>query len=223
VSSSRSLPPAVLGALGIVFGDIGTSPLYAFRESFHAAGGAAGGATVIFGLLSLVFWSLALVVTLKYVVYILSADNDGEGGILSLVVLAQRKLKPGSAWIGRVMTLGLVGTALFYCDALITPAISILSAAEGLETLDPGLERAVLPVTLVIIVLLFLLRRGADSIGKLFGPIMLAVHAGRDGRHLGGSTRLCGCHRSRFAFEMLSRGGLSLVIFDLPAVTGVKR
>ena len=174
VSSNRSLPPAVLGALGIVFGDIGTSPLYAFRESFHAAGGGPGDTTAVLGIVSLIFWSLALVVTLKYVVYMLRADNDGEGGILSLVVLTQRKLPPGSGWIGRVLTLGLIGTALIYCDALITPAMSILSAAEGLETLDPNWSRAVLPVTLGIIVLLFLLqKRGTEHIGRLFGPVML--------------------------------------------------
>ena len=91
----------MLGALGIVFGDIGTSPLYAFRESFHAAGGGPGDTTAVLGIVSLIFWSLALVVTLKYVVYMLRADNDGEGGILSLVVLTQRKLPPGSAWFGR--------------------------------------------------------------------------------------------------------------------------
>jgi KUP system potassium uptake protein len=227
VSSTRSLPPAVIGALGIVFGDIGTSPLYAFRESFHAAGGGDGDTTAVLGLLSMVFWALALVVTLKYVVFVLRADNDGEGGILSLVVLAQRKLTPGSAWMGRILTLGLVGTALFYCDALITPAISILSAAEGLETLDPGLKQAVLPVTLVIVALLFLLqRRGTDSIGKLFGPIMLAwfVAIGVMGAvWIARNPSVLAAVDPRHALGLLvDRPGLALVIFGAVflAVTG---
>lgn len=174
VSSPRTLPPAVLGTLGIVFGDIGTSPLYAFRESFHAAQGTPGDTTAIYGLLSLVFWTLAIVVALKYVIFILRADNDGEGGILSLVALAQRNLGHTGKLTRAVVSLGLIGTALFYCDALLTPAVTILSAAEGLETLDPDLSHAVLPVTLTIVVLLFVIqKRGTGHIARLFGPIML--------------------------------------------------
>jgi KUP system potassium uptake protein len=173
--SKRALLPATIGALGIVYGDIGTSPLYAFKEALGAAGGASGGAPVVLGVLSLVFWSLLAVVSLKYVVLMLRADNDGEGGILSLLALVQRGLGTAGPWARRALTLGVLGTALFYCDALITPAISVLSAVEGLELLDPSFERAVIPVTLGIILGLFAIqRRGTERVGRLFGPVMIA-------------------------------------------------
>ncbi len=170
----RALFPATLGALGIVYGDIGTSPLYAFKEALNAAGGQAGGAPVVLGVLSLVFWSLLLVVSLKYVVLMLRADNDGEGGILSLLALVQRGLGTAGPAARRALTLGVLGTALFYCDALITPAISVLSAVEGLELLDPSFARAVIPVTLGIIIGLFAIQsRGTERVGRLFGPVMV--------------------------------------------------
>jgi KUP system potassium uptake protein len=172
MSESRSLARASLGALGIVYGDIGTSPLYALKEAAAAAGGAADPAAVL-GVLSLIFWSLILVITLKYVVLILRCDNAGEGGTLALVALVQRSISV-SPWIGRVVALGMAGTALFYCEALITPAISVLSAVEGLTLLDPQLERAVIPITIGIIVALFALqRRGTARVGGLFGPVMV--------------------------------------------------
>jgi KUP system potassium uptake protein len=175
---NRALLPATIGALGIVYGDIGTSPLYAFKEALAAAGGQAGGAPVVLGVLSLVFWSLLIVVSLKYVVLMLRADNDGEGGILSLLALVQRGLGTAGPWARRALTLGVLGTALFYCDALITPAISVLSAVEGLELLNPSFERAVIPVTLGIILGLFAIqRRGTERIGRLFGPVMVAWFA----------------------------------------------
>jgi KUP system potassium uptake protein len=165
---------ALVGALGIVFGDIGTSPLYAFKESLAAAGFVPGNADTILGLLSLIFWSLALIVTVKYLMVIMRADNAGEGGILSLVALVQQRFGSAEPWARRAVALGVLGAALFYCDALITPAISVLSAVEGLSLLDPVFERAVLPVTLVIIALLFMIqRRGTEKVGKLFGPIMI--------------------------------------------------
>src|SRR5512134_2291120 len=132
MSESRSLSRATLGALGVVYGDIGTSPLYALKEATAAAGGSSDPATVL-GVLSLIFWSLALVITLKYIVLILRADNAGEGGILSLLALVQQKLGTSSVWATRLIAVAALGTALFYCDALITPAISVLSAVEGLE------------------------------------------------------------------------------------------
>jgi KUP system potassium uptake protein len=129
---------------------------------------------VVYGVLSLVFWSLLLVVTLKYVVLMLRADNEGEGGILSLLALVQRGLGGGNPWTRRALTLAVLGTALFYCDALITPAISVLSAVEGLELLDPSFERAVIPVTLGIIVGLFASSAAAPTRwAALFGPVML--------------------------------------------------
>ncbi|MGH8204698.1 MAG: KUP/HAK/KT family potassium transporter, partial [Steroidobacteraceae bacterium] len=176
MNQSRSLSAATLGALGVVYGDIGTSPLYALREAVAAAGGPTPAA--VLGVVSLIFWSLLLVISLKYVVLILRADNDGEGGILSLVALVQRHATGAGAWATRLVALGVLGTALFYCDALLTPAISVLSAVEGLELLDARMHRAVIPVTIVILVLLFALqRRGTARVGRLFGPVMIVWFA----------------------------------------------
>jgi KUP system potassium uptake protein len=163
---------AVIGATGIVYGDIGTSPLYALEDSLDAAG--SFDAKAVLGVLSLIFWSLMISVTIKYVVIMMRADNDGEGGILALFSLAQRRLVAGSAWAKVAIGFALAGTAFFFCDALITPAISVLSAVEGLELLDPGFSRAVVPVTLAVIALLFLIqRRGTARVGRLFGPVMI--------------------------------------------------
>jgi KUP system potassium uptake protein len=165
---------AFIGAIGVVYGDIGTSPLYAFKESLNAAGYAPGDSATVLGLLSLIFWALAIVVSLKYLAVIMRADNQGEGGILSLVALVQQRFGTAEPWARRAVALGVLGAALFYCDALITPAISVLSAVEGLEILDPGFARAVLPVTLIVIVVLFAIqRRGTARVGRLFGPIMV--------------------------------------------------
>jgi KUP system potassium uptake protein len=165
---------AFIGAIGVVYGDIGTSPLYAFKESLNAAGYAPGDSATVLGLLSLIFWALAIVVSLKYLAVIMRADNQGEGGILSLVALVQQRFGTAEPWARRAVALGVLGAALFYCDALITPAISVLSAVEGLEILDPGFARAVLPVTLIVIVVLFAIQsRGTARVGRLFGPIMV--------------------------------------------------
>ena len=173
MSQSRASASATLGALGVVYGDIGTSPLYALREATAAAGGA-GDAGVVLGVLSMIFWSLLIVITLKYIVLILRADNDGEGGVLSLVALVQQKLEAHGKAVTRLLLLAVLGTALFYCEALITPAITVLGAVEGLEIIDPDMQQFVIPVTLAIIVALFLLqRRGTERIGRLFGPIMV--------------------------------------------------
>ncbi|MEJ0100143.1 MAG: KUP/HAK/KT family potassium transporter [Pseudomonadota bacterium] len=168
----------VIGALGIVYGDIGTSPLYAFKESLHAAGGGAGQATEILGILSLIFWSLLVLVSLKYVLLLLRADNAGEGGILSLVALIQQRVGQTSRWAKRAIAVGVLGTALFFCDALITPAISVLSAVEGMELLGNKLHNYVLPLTAGIIVGLFAIQRsGTERVGRMFGPIMLVWFA----------------------------------------------
>src|SRR5450631_1434680 len=159
--------------MGVVYGDIGTSPLYALQASLTAAGAPTDRMAVL-GVLSLIFWSLAIVVALKYVVLIMRADNDGEGGILSLFALVQRTLTAGNRWQRKIVILAALGAALFYCDALITPAISVLSAVEGLQNLSPGTARAVVPVTLIIMVGLFSIQsRGTERVGRLFGPIML--------------------------------------------------
>ncbi|WP_029907733.1 potassium transporter Kup [Caulobacter sp. UNC358MFTsu5.1] len=162
-----------LGALGVVFGDIGTSPLYSMREALAHAG-AVDPRLAVFGVVSLVFWALTLVVTLKYVVIVMRADNGGEGGTLALMALAQRAMKKRSAWL---MLLGVAGAALFYGDGLITPAISVLSAVEGLTTapvIGPHFAPFVLPLAAAILLGLFAVQmRGTETMGKFFGPIML--------------------------------------------------
>jgi KUP system potassium uptake protein len=174
VSRSRLSTGATLGAIGVVYGDIGTSPLYALEQSLVATGDNPQDPLVLFGILSLMFWSLLVVVTLKYVVLIMRADNEGEGGILSLFALVQRRLADMPRWGRWIIALAVMGAALFYCDALITPAISVLGAVEGLELLNPAAHKVVVPVTLVIIVLLFALQRhGTARVGRLFGPIMV--------------------------------------------------
>jgi KUP system potassium uptake protein len=162
-----------LGSIGVVYGDIGTSPLYAVRESVLAARGVseAASAEVILGILSLIIWALILVVTVKYVLLLLRADNDGEGGTLALMALAQRALGGHSLL---VLSLGIIATALFYGDAMLTPAVSVLSAVEGLEIAAPGLQFYVVPLAVVILVSLFAVQsRGTASVAALFSPIML--------------------------------------------------
>ena len=158
-----------LGAIGVVYGDIGTSPIYAFREALKATGAAVPGPAEVFGILSLLIWTLILIVTVKYVFVLLRADNRGEGGILALYTLV--RLAAGKRSVP-VLLLALAGAALFAGDAAITPAISVLSAVEGLGLILPSLSAYVLPVTLGILVALFLVqRRGTASVAKLFGPI----------------------------------------------------
>ena len=165
---------ATLGAIGIVYGDIGTSPLYALEQSLNATGADVHAPATLLGVLSLMFWSLLAVVTLKYVTLMMRADNAGEGGILSLFALVQRRLEETPRWGQAIIGLAVMGAALFYCDALITPAISVLGAVEGLELLNADMVRMVVPVTLVIIVLLFAIqRRGTEQVGRLFAPIMV--------------------------------------------------
>src|SRR6266516_8084821 len=162
-----------LGSIGVVYGDIGTSPLYAMRESVVAAVGPGNPAneTAVFGILSLIIWALILVVTVKYVVILLRADNNGEGGTLALMALAQRSLGKGA---GAVMLCGITGAALFYGDAMITPALSVLSAIEGLKVVTPAFDRYVVPLTMLILVLLFAFQsRGTARVATFFGPVTL--------------------------------------------------
>src|SRR6266540_189503 len=162
-----------LGTIGVVYGDIGTSPLYAMRESVVAAVGPGNPAneTAVFGILSLIIWALILVVTVKYVVILLRADNNGEGGTLALMALAQRSLGKGA---GAVVLCGITGAALFYGDAMITPALSVLSAIEGLKVVTPALDRYVVPLTMLILVLLFAVQsRGTARVAAFFGPVTL--------------------------------------------------
>jgi KUP system potassium uptake protein len=163
---------SIVACTGIVYGDIGTSPLYATEAALNAAG--TFNAEAVLGVLSLIFWSLAISVTLKYLTVIMRADNEGEGGILALFALAQRRLIHGSTWARVAVGLALAGTAFFFCDALITPAISVLSAVEGLEVLDPGFKQMVIPTTIAVLAVLFAYqRRGTAKVAALFGPIMV--------------------------------------------------
>ena len=162
-----------LGALGVVYGDIGTSPLYTMKEVFGGPHRLPVTPDNVLGILSLVFWSLLIVVSLKYLTFIMRADNRGEGGIMALMSLVQRATRHRTKGHWLLLVLGLFGAALFYGDGLITPAISVLSAVEGLEVATPALQPYVVPTALVVLVSLFLIqRRGTASVGVLFGPIM---------------------------------------------------
>ena len=172
--SFRHQAGLTLGALGVVFGDIGTSPLYAMRETALATGGAHPSTAAVMGGLSLIFWALMIVVTLKYVILIMRADNNGEGGVLALATLAHRS--PG---IGRriKMAIGIgaiIGLALFYGDGMLTPAITVLSAVEGISAQGHAVQHLVVPLTLIILIAVFAMQsRGTAHIGRLFGPVML--------------------------------------------------
>jgi KUP system potassium uptake protein len=171
ISTRRSLGLTV-GALGVVFGDIGTSPLYAMRETAVAVGGHAASQTAVYGALSLIFWTLVIVVTVKYVGFIMRADNNGEGGVMALAALAHRSPVPRAAKTA-IGVAALMGLALFYGDGMLTPAISVLSAMEGLGASE-AFRPWILPITIIILVALFLLQnRGTEHIGKLFGPVMV--------------------------------------------------
>jgi KUP system potassium uptake protein len=161
-----------IGSIGVVYGDIGTSPLYAFREALGAASGSApADRDTILGVLSLIFWSLVLVVTLKYVILLLRADNNGEGGTLALTALAFRAIGRRT---GPVLLLGMIGAAMFYGSSFITPALSVLSAIEGLKVATPALEPYILPFTVIVLIALFAVQsRGTGKIAVLFGPVML--------------------------------------------------
>lgn len=173
----ESLPALALGAIGVVFGDIGTSPLYALKESFVGHHPLAVDRDHVFGVVSLIFWTMTFIVTLKYVLIVMRADNKGEGGSLALLALITRKLGE-RRWSAGIAMLGVLATALFYGDAIITPAISVLSAVEGLTVVQNGLTPLVLPITIVILIALFAIQSyGTARVGTLFGPIMLVYFA----------------------------------------------
>ena len=170
-ASKSSLTALTLGAIGVVYGDIGTSVLYAFKEVF-ASGHVPITEANVLGVLSLFFWALTVVVSVKYVVLIMRADNSGEGGLMALLALASLSTKSKPRVHGILITLGVFGVALFFGDGVITPAISVLSAVEGLEIITPGAKPYVVPISLVVLAMLFLVqRRGTGDIGKFFGPI----------------------------------------------------
>ncbi len=194
-----------VGSVGVVYGDIGTSPLYAFREALHAAVGVHGAVEghalpfiprdTVLGVLSLIVWALLLVVTAKYVLILLRADNNGEGGTLSLMALCQRVMGRGG---NLIFFLGVVGASMFYGDSIITPAISVLSAVEGMKLVTPAFEPYVIPITLVILIVLFAVQsRGTAKVAAFFGPIMI------------------------FWFLMLAGGGIAHISDDLGVLAAV--
>jgi KUP system potassium uptake protein len=164
-----------LGALGVVFGDIGTSPLYALQTVFSIDNGAVRPVPGdVYGVLSLVFWSILLIVSVKYVVFVMRADNDGEGGIMALAALIRRRVTGRARLVSVAVLLGVIGASLFFGDSVITPAISVLSAVEGIEVVSPGVRSAVLPIGVAVLVVLFVVQRfGTHQVGRLFGPVML--------------------------------------------------
>ena len=199
-----------VGSVGVVYGDIGTSPLYALREALHAARDQGLTANEIIGIVSLLIWTLVLIVTLKYVVLILRADNRGEGGTLSLVALTQQAIGRRTTTI---LALGVLGTALFFGDAIITPAISVLSAVEGLKLVAPGFDRFVLPLTLAIIFVIFWVQhKGTGRVSALFGPVTLvwfAVMAVLGMRHIGDQTAILQAVNPAFAISFIAEHGLA--------------
>ncbi|MFF9563738.1 potassium transporter Kup [Leifsonia sp. NPDC014704] len=171
----RALAAAALAALGVVFGDIGTSPLYALKTVFLLDGGAVRpNQDDVFGVISLMFWSITIIVSIKYLGILMRADNDGEGGVMALAALAQRLYASRAGKAGILLVIGIVGVSLFYGDSIITPAISVLSAVEGLHVTIPAISHLVIPIAAVIIVVLFAVQRyGTGKVGVLFGPVMV--------------------------------------------------
>src|SRR3954447_23351442 len=176
-SPDEPLPKLMLGAVGVVYGDIGTSPLYAMKESFLGPHPLTVDRLHILGVLSLIFWSLMLIVTVKYVAVAMRADNKGEGGSFALLSLISRSLGHRK-WAPTLVLLGVLATCLFYGDAMITPAISVLSAVEGLTVVQAGLQPFVVPIAVGILIALFMVQaRGTARVGSIFGPVILVYLA----------------------------------------------
>ncbi|UHM93299.1 low affinity potassium transporter Kup [Rahnella victoriana] len=170
--NKSSLLTVTVACIGVVYGDIGTSPLYTLRECLTGQAGIAVTQSALFGFLSLIFWLLMLVISVKYISFVMRADNDGEGGILTLMALAIRNLNP--RWIPFIMFIGLVGGSFFYGDGVITPAISVLSAIEGLEIIEPSLDRFIIPFAIAVLTLLFFIqKKGTGMVGNIFAPVMV--------------------------------------------------
>jgi KUP system potassium uptake protein len=223
--ANKHLPILVLGALGVVYGDIGTSPLYAFREALHASGGVATPREIL-GLLSLIIWALTTIVTIKYVAFVLRADNKGEGGTLSLMTLASNAFAKRPFWI---LALGLIGGSLFLGDAIITPAISVLSAVEGLEVVQPQLKQWVVPLTIVILLALFMVQRfGTAKVSVVFGPItaiwFLALGISGLTHIIETPTVLMALDPTRGIAFLVNHAGISLLVLGAVflAVTGAE-
>ena len=173
-ASGKRLAALALAALGVVYGDIGTSPLYAMKEVFAGNHPIPVSEANIFGSLSLFFWALIIIVSVKYVTFIMRADNRGEGGIMALIALALHEAEGKPRQMKAIMIIGILGAAMFYGDGMVTPAISVLSAVEGLEVAAPGLHHFVIPITLIVLfVLFFVQKHGTALVGAAFGPVML--------------------------------------------------
>ncbi|HCC10958.1 MAG TPA: potassium transporter Kup, partial [Atlantibacter hermannii] len=171
--NKQPLPAITLAAIGVVYGDIGTSPLYTLRECLSGQFGFGVERDAVFGFLSLIFWLLVFVVSIKYLTFVMRADNAGEGGILTLMSLAGRNTSAkATSWL---VILGLIGGSFFYGEVVITPAISVMSAIEGLEIAAPSLDPYIVPLSIIVLTLLFMIQKhGTGMVGKLFAPIMLA-------------------------------------------------
>jgi KUP system potassium uptake protein len=215
-----------LGALGIVYGDIGTSPLYALREAFTGKGHQMLVDKInVYGVASLAFWSLIIIISIKYLAFVMRADNKGEGGILALTALVMRRKQPTVAKAGLLVAFGIFGTALLYGDGAITPAISVLSAVEGLTVVNESFEGAVIPIAIGILLLLFLFQsKGTGAVGRVFGPIMMvwfAVLALLGVRHILDNPEIIGSVNPAYAIDyftheplkaFLSLGSIFLVV-----------
>jgi KUP system potassium uptake protein len=207
-NAKSSLAALTLGAIGVVYGDIGTSVLYAMKEVF-GSGHVAFTPDNVFGILSIFFWTITVIVSIKYVALVLRADNNGEGGLVAMLALASQAVKDKPRLRSVLLVLGIFGTCLFYGDGVITPAISVLSAVEGLEVISPNFKKAVIPLTLIILfVLFFVQKRGTGGIGKFFGPITLiwfAVLALLGVVHIAGNPEILWAmsphHALRFMWE----------------------
>ena len=217
-----------LGALGVVFGDIGTSPLYTLKECLHAAGHHKATEADLYGILSLIFWALTLVVTLKYLTFIMKADNHGEGGIFALLALVPEHLRAASRGrISAVAVFAIVGAALLYGDGIITPAISVLGAVEGLVVADARFGAAVVPISCVILIGLFSIQsRGTGLVGKLFGPVMIVwftTLGGLGAYHISHNPEILGAVMPHHAIQyFLTHGwsGVHILASVVLAVTG---
>ena len=215
-----------LGAVGVVYGDVGTSPLYALREALHHAAADGLARVEVLGIVSLLLWALIIIVTVKYVLFLVRLDNQGEGGTLSLLALFQAALGRRTSL---VLGLAVAGTALFYADAMITPAISVLSAVEGLKLVTPALDAYVVPLTLAVLLALFALQsRGTSAVGRWFGPIMavwFAAMAVAGLRHIGDDPHVLTAFDPRYALLFLgSHGALGFTVLGsvFLAVTGAE-
>ena len=170
--TKKSLPAVMLAAIGVVFGDIGTSPLYALKECFDPKHGIPFSVEALYGVISMMIWALFIVVTFKYVFFVMRADNKGEGGVLSLMALALRSIKSDSRQYFLIMVLGMLGACMLLGESVITPAISVLSAVEGIAIATPQLANAVIPISVIILIALFVIQKyGTAAVGKWFGPI----------------------------------------------------